>query len=330
MRAALPQVSIVAIKTVSALILGALFLAAPSVPGRAPFQLPDRQEKPENPPFRVPDNVAVHKDLVYSRTGNREVVADLYLPKTGAGPFPALIYVHGSGMPKGKSLGASKGTFRRQAALLAAKGFVGLSIDYRFRTETRFPGCIYDAKAAVRWLRANAKQYRIDPGRIGLVGTSWGGYVVSMVATTQHLPEFEGDGSNLGFSSRVQAVVALSSNPEPLGHGSGESERRAARGPGSFADFVGATYEDKPELWAKASPMTHVSEHCPPFLMLHGGEDTPVGYRQAQIFMKKLLAAGVHVEFLTAEGGRHEFYGAPPWFEPALKRMEEFLTKYLK
>ncbi len=307
-------------------LTGALFLATPAAPRRAPFELRDRDVKPvkaEEPPFQLPENVDVRKDLVYSKTGNREVVADLYFPKSGSGPFPAVIYVHGSGMPN-KGTEGSKLAFRRQAALLGAKGFVGLTISYRFRTEARFPGCIYDAKAAVRWLRANAKQYRIDPERIGAVGASFGGYIVSMLATTEDLPEFEGDGSNLGVSSRVKAVVAFNALVDPIDHHRGDG------GPGKFPDFVGARYEDNPELWAKASPLAHVSKRCPPFLFLSGTNDPTPSFVEDQAMMKKLLAAGVHAEFFTAEGGRHGFFHEPPWFEPTLKRMEDFLTKHLK
>jgi len=267
--------------------------------------------------------VTVRNDLVYSKTGDREVTADLYWPSNGSGSFPAIVYIHGSGMPN-KGRGGSKAAFRRQAALLAAKGFVGLTISYRFRTEAHFPGCVYDGKAAVRWLRANARQYRIDPERIGAVGASFGGYVASMVATTAHLPEFEGDGSNLGFPSRVKAVVAFAPLVDPIGH------HRVDRGPGKFPDFLGATYEEKPELWVKASPMEHASKHSPPFLFFWGTKDPTPASSEVPAMMQKLRAAGVHAESFVAEGGNHEFYDDSPWFERTLQRMEEFLTKYLK
>lgn len=295
------------IKTVFALILGALFLAAQ-----------------ETPPFQLPDNVAVRNDLVYSKTGNREVVADLYCPKSGSGPFPAVVYIHGNGMPT-KSVGGTKAAFRRQAALLAAKGFVGLAIDYRFENEAHFPGCISDAKAAVRWLRANARQYRIDKERIGAVGGSWGGYIAAMLGTTQDRPELEGGGSNSSFSSRVKAVAVFNPSVDKLSRAS-----ESKSGPGTFEDFVGASYAEKPELWVKASPMTYISEQSAPFLFLHGTQDRTVPYSQSQAMMQKLLAAGVHAEIFTAEGAGHAFFHRPPWFEPTLKRMEDFLTKYLK
>jgi len=316
-------------KTVSHVRLGLLavgliganvFRSLPASPA-APVQEPG-----ERPPFVLPDNVTVHTNLVYSRTENREVVADLYLPKTGAGPFPAVVYIHGSGMPN-KGREGSKDAFRRQAALLAAKGFVGLTISYRFRTDVRFPGCISDGKAAVRWLRANSRQHRVNPDKIAIVGGSWGGYIASMVATTEHLPEFEGDGSNRGYSSRVAAAVAFNSLLDPIGT---NTARRMNRSPGKFIDWVGATYEDRPDLWEKASPLVHAGKHSPPFLLLSGTNDPTGAFVESKAMMQKLLAAGVPAEFFTAEGARHGFFHDPPWFELTLKRMEEFLTKYLK
>jgi acetyl esterase/lipase len=297
-------------------ILGSLLLAGPL----------GADEELEKPPFYVPDNVTVHHNLVYSKAGNRQVLADLYLPKAGSGPFPAVVYVHGSGMP-GKGREGSKDAFRRQAALLAAKGFVGLTISYRFRTEVRFPGCISDAKAAVRWLRANAREYRVDSDRIAIVGGSWGGYIASMVATTGHLAEFDGDGGNPAFSSRVKAAVAFNSLLDPIGH---NPQRRADRSPGKFIDWVGATYEERPDLWEKASPLAHADKHSPPFLFLSGTKDPTDAFAESKAMMQKLLAAGVQAEFFTAEGARHGFFHDSPWFERTLKRTEEFLTKYLK
>jgi acetyl esterase/lipase len=294
----------------SALILGPLFMTAQQAPEKAIYQLAPPDVRTENPPFYVPGNVTVRNDLVYSKSGDREVLADLYCPKSGSGPFPAVVYIHGKGLPT-KSMGGTKAAFRRQAALLAGKGFVGLSIDYRYRNEAHFPGCIYDAKAAVRWLRANAKQYRIDPDRIAAVGGSWGGYLVTMLAATQNLPEFEGDGSNLGFPSSVKAVVAFNPAADPLYR---VNESKSGRP--TFEDFLGASHREKPELWVKASPTTYFSKQTVPILFLHGTQDTTAPYAQAQATIEKLLAAGAHAELFPAEGARHGFYHAPPGSRP--------------
>jgi acetyl esterase/lipase len=279
----------------------------------------------ETPPFQVPNGVEVQQDVVYSMAGDVPVRGDLYLPKSGHGPFPAVVYVHGGGKPT-KNLGGTKAGFRRQAALMAEKGFVGLSIDYRFLDNPGYPACISDGKAAVRWLRANAKKYGIDPGRIGAAGGSWGGYIVGMLGATPDFPEFEGDGGNRGFSSRVKAVAAFNPALDLVSFGSG-----ARKGPsGTFAEFLRAKYSDQPELWAKASPMTYIGKSSASFLFLHGTRDTTVLIAESQGMMEKLAAAGVHAEIFTAEGAGHAFFHGPPWFELTLKRMEEFFAQYLK
>ena len=122
----------------------------------------------------------------------------------GAGSFPAIVYLHGGGWS-----GGDKGQFEPQATHMATKGFVGATIQYRLVPEATFPAPVEDTKAAVRWLRANASTYRIDTDGIGVAGYSAGGHLAAMLGTTPHIAEFEGDGGNPGFSSRVQAVAAF-------------------------------------------------------------------------------------------------------------------------
>ncbi len=277
----------------------------------------------ESPPFQVAGNVEVLSDIVYST--HSAAVGDLYVPKSGSGPFAAVVYIHGGGK-RTEKIGGTRGGFRRQAAAMAAKGFVGFSIEYRFLDDDAFPGCIYDAKAAVRWLRANAKRYRIDPDHIGAAGGSWGGYIVAFLGTTGDMPEFEGDGANRGFSSRVQAVAAFNPAIDLVAFGNG-----SRKGPVStFDEYLRAKYSEDPALWAKASPMTHAGKSSASFLFLHGTRDTTVLMAESEGLMNKLRTAGVHAELFSADGAGHAFFHGPPWFEPTLNRMAEFLTKYLK
>jgi pectinesterase len=97
----------------------------------------------------------------------------------------------------------------------------------------------------------------------------------------------------------------------------------------SVAQFLGATYAEKPDLWAEATPLTHVDKNSAAFLFLHGTADTTVPYRQSVDMMNKLKAAGVEAELFTAEGAAHGFFNRPPWFEPALAKMEEFFVRRL-
>jgi acetyl esterase/lipase len=267
-----------------------------------PFAAPFAQQ--EQPPFRLPDGVRVEQNLVYSSPGGRDLHLDLFLPKEGRGPFPAVVYIHGGGWRRG-----DRNAFRRQAAHMATKGFAGACIEYRLSGEAKYPAALQDSKAAVGWMRANAAKYRIDPQRIGAAGGSAGGHLVAL----------------LGVTGDVKVVAAF--NPAVDLVSFGKSEPASAGN--SVAEFLGATYAQKPELWAEATPITHVDKNSAVFLFLHGNADTTVPYRQSLDMLNKLKAAGVEAELFTAEGAAHGFFNRPPWFEPTLKRMEEFFLRHL-
>jgi acetyl esterase/lipase len=283
--------------------------------------LPGQQAQRENPTFRLPDSVEIKADLVYARYGAREMHLDLFLPKQGAGPFPAVLYIHGGGWR-----GGNKTAFRRQAAYLATQGFIGACIEYRLSGEAKFPAAVNDAKAAVRWVRANAARYRINPDKIGAAGGSAGGHLVAMLGTTHKVREFDQGGGNENVSSRVQAVAAF--NPAVDLVAMGKLAAKEANHP--VHTFLGATLAERPDRYTEASPITYVDRDAAPHLFLHGNADKTVPYQQSVDMMKKLKAAGVPAELFTAEGAAHGFFNRPPWFEPTLKRMEEFFRGVLK
>ena len=258
----------------------------------------------EQPPFRLPDGVRVEQNLVYSSPGGRDLHLDLFLPTEGREPFPAVVYIHGGGWK-----GGNKNAFRRQAAHMATKGFAGACIEYRLSGEAKYPAALQDSKAAVGWMRANAAKYRIDPQRIGAAGGSAGGHLVAL----------------LGVTGDVKAVAAFNPAVDLVSFG----KRAPAGASNSVVEFLGATYAQKPELWAEATPLTHVDKNSAVFLFLHGNADTTVPYQQSLDMLNKLKAAGVEAELFTAEGAAHGFFNRPPWFEPTLKRMEEFFLRHL-
>jgi acetyl esterase/lipase len=271
--------------------------------------------------FHVPEGVELKPDVVYASPGGRDLHLDLYLPKSGSGPFPAVVYIHGGGWANGK-----KTAFQSQAAYMATKGFVGACIEYRLSGEAKYPAAVYDSKAAVRWLRANAAKYRVDAEKIGAAGGSAGGHLAALLGTTAGIPAFEGDEGNAGVSSRVRAVAAFNPAVDLVSFG----KRESGNAKDSIYKFLGCTYAENPKLWAEATPITHVSPSSAPFLFLHGTADSTVPYQQSVDMMNKLKAAGVHAEIFPAEGANHGFFNKPPFYEPATKRMEEFFSKYLR
>jgi acetyl esterase/lipase len=268
----------------------------------------------------MPAGVRMKAGIVYASPGGRDLRLDLFLPD-GNGPFPAVVYIHGGGWS-----GGSTAQFQKQAVHMAAKGFAGACIQYRLSGEAKFPAALHDSKAAVRWVRANAAQYRIDANRIGAAGGSAGGHLVAMLGTTPGIAELDGTIGNTKVPTVVQAVAAFNPALDFVAFGK--------RGPDSAQNavsrFLGTTYRENPELWAKAAPLTHVTAKAPPFLFLHGSADSTVPYQQSVDMAEKLKAAGVTAEIFTAPGAAHGFFNRDPWFQPTLEKMEAFFRTMLR
>jgi acetyl esterase/lipase len=277
----------------------------------------EQRDSDLNPPFEIPLDVEMRADLVYASPGGRDLHLDLFLPRSQDGLAPAVVYLHGGGWR-----GGNKRQFWRQAAHMATRGFVGVSVEYRLSGEAKFPAPVEDAKAAVRWLRANASELGIDPNRIGAAGGSAGGHLAAMLGTTPGVQKFEGDGGHAEFSSRVQAVAGINPALDFSGVGAREADQRA------LYEFLGSSYQENLDLWAEASPVRHVGEDSAPFLFLHGTEDRTVPYRRSVEMRDKLEAAGVRAEIFTADGA-HGFFNGPPWYQPSLEAMEEFFVDTL-
>ncbi|HEV3142992.1 MAG TPA: alpha/beta hydrolase, partial [Gemmataceae bacterium] len=147
---------------------------------------------------KLPEGARAEKNLEYGPHERNQL--DLYLPKSD-GPNPLIVWVHGGAWWAGSKDGGI-------APLpLLEKGYAIASINYRYSKQAIFPAQIEDCKAAVRFLRANAKKYHLDSDHVGVIGASAGGHLVALLGTTGDVKELEGDGLNKEFSSRVQAVV---------------------------------------------------------------------------------------------------------------------------
>lgn len=255
--------------------------------------------------FSLPEGVDWRRDIIYSRVGERELKADLFLPSHGEGPWPAVVYFHGGAWRSG-----SRAAFRRQAAHLAAKGIAGLCVEYRLSGEAKWPAAYEDAKAAVRYLRDNARAIRVDPDRIGAAGGSAGGQLAALLGTN---PE-----------SGVAAVAVFNPALDLIALAADED-----RGAPSVTAYLGSSYAASPANWIAASPARHVTPKSAKFLFLHGTHDETVPYQQSVRMRDELKAAGVTAELFTAEGAGHGFFNRDPWFQPTLDRMEQFFVEHL-
>ncbi len=259
-------------------------------------------------------------DVVFGHGGDLDLKLDIALPGHGKGPFPALVYIFGGGW------GFYSGS-RSQCAVAimraAEKGYVAATIDYRLtsvkengKTKYTFPAQLYDAKAAVRWMRANASRYNIDPDRIGVVGWSSGGHLALLVGLVGPADGLEGDSGNVGYSSKVQAVVAMAGMVEAV------SFYEKTNAPQRVAWLLGGDPKEVPDQYTKASPLTYVSADDPPVLFMQGDADTSCPPAQAELLAKKASAVGMPFSLVIEKGAGHvAFYDYP--------EVWEFLSKNL-
>jgi acetyl esterase/lipase len=254
---------------------------------------------------RPPAGVIHLSDLTYSEKTGMQL--DLACPEKLLSPAPAVLVLHG-GFWQG--IGGSRKSCLPVAFLLAQRGFVVAAASYRKATDAPFPAQIHDAKCAVRWLRAHADEYHIDPERIGVLGYSSGGHLAGLLGTTAGNLSFEGDGGHAGQSSRIQAVVDcygpadLAALYEHCEHGPFSALEKTL-GKAVLENLVGGTPANQPGRYAGASPVTHAGKHAAPTLLIHGTADRQVPLAQSQRFADRLRQAGVEVRLLRLENAGH-------------------------
>jgi acetyl esterase/lipase len=216
-----------------------------------------------------------------------------------------IVWVHGGAWRQG-----SKENTR--AARMAGRGYAVASVGYRLSQEAIFPAQIHDCKAAVRWLRAHADDYDLDPRRFGAWGGSAGGHLVALLGTSGGVAELEGELGNLDQSSHVQAVcdfygpsdfLRMDDLPGNMVHDAPDSPE---------SQLVGAPIQERPDLVARASPITYLSGDEPPFLIVHGQEDATVIANQSELLYGALREAGVEATLHLVPGAGHGFSGATP------------------
>lgn len=268
--------------------------------------------------LQIPDSVALERGIEFSNPDNQHLQLDLARPKNAAKPGPAILCIHGGGFRAGTRDG-----YDGLCVKLAEHGFVAVTVTYRLAPKYPFPAAVYDVKAAVRWLRANAAKYQIDPERIGVTGDSAGGHLAQFLGVTAGLPQFEGDGGNPTQSSAVTCVVNRY-GPSDFTKSYGKSVDAAEVLP----LFLGGNVETAKHQHILSSPLNWVSPNAAPTLILHGTEDKYVAYEQAVWMRDRLHSCDVEVQLLTLEGAGHGFKGADA--DKAEHALIEFFESHLK
>jgi acetyl esterase/lipase len=268
--------------------------------------------------IKVPDTVIFEQGVEYSNPDDQHLQLDIARPKDGAGPFPAVLCIHGGGFRAG-----NRQSYDALCIKLAERGYVAATMTYRLAPKYQFPAAVHDTKAAVRWLRANAAKYHIDPQRIGTTGGSAGGHLAQFLGVTQDVPQFEGTGGNPEQSSHVACVVNVY-GPSDFTKSYGKSVDAAEVLP----LWLGGNLQQEYRRHIVASPLYWVTPDAAPTLCIHGTEDKYVAYEQATWIVDKMKAATVEVELLTLEGAGHGFKGADA--ERAEHALIDFFDRHLK
>ncbi len=270
-----------------------------------------------------------YADLAYATESDAQKL-DLYVPE-GSGPFPVVIMVHGGGFMFGDKADGAGLTGVDQ---LLAAGYAVASINYRLSGEAQYPAQIFDAKASVRFLRANAEKYNLNPDKFAAWGASAGGNLVSLLGTTCGVAELEGDLGNAGQSSCVQAVVDwfgpidFLKMDEQFAGTSCEQSHNAANSPES--KLVGAEIQTVPELVATTNPMNYITADDAPFFIQNGTADCnipPIQNKNLADALSAVIGAD-NVTYISLEGVGH----GGSQFETAenLNLVIGFLDTYLK
>lgn len=273
---------------------------------------------------RMLEGVSLQRDIPYASTDNPRQRLDLYLPRQRAAeaPLPVVVWIHGGAWRAGdKSSGQG-----RLAEYVRSGRYAGVSVGYRLSGEAVWPAQIHDCKAAIRWIRAHAKEHGLDPERIGVWGSSAGGHLVAMLGTSGGAESLEGIlGNHRDQSSRVGCVADYFGPSDLLTIGDHESsiDHNAADSP--EAQLIGGAVQKSKDAARAASPITYVSEDDPPFLIVHGTADMTVPFAQSEILAAALKKAGVEVTMVAVDGAGHGFKTPEPD-----KRVRAFFDRHLR
>ncbi len=276
------------------------------------------------PDYTLPPSVKEIKNISYVRYGNRVLQLDLYLPANKRDQSrPALIFVHGGGWG-----GGYRTNFTPFAIAMAERGYVAATISYRLSGEAQYPAAIYDAKAAVRWLRTHAEKYAVNPHQIALAGGSAGGQIASLTGVTSGIAKFDPQAKTSAVSSDVQAIINIDGLSDFTSEAARLHEDDPRKKPSAAGAWFGGRYAEKAELWHEASPIFYVNKKTPPILFLISAQERfSVGHRE---MIEKMKPLGIPYQVTKISNTPHSFWLFDPWLQPSVDAVVTFLDKQFK
>jgi acetyl esterase/lipase len=269
--------------------------------------------------------IVVEKDIVYGTGGGKDLKLNLARPEQTNGLVPGIVYIHGGGW-----IGGDRKLKQADIEDAARRGYVAVTVTYRLsdpdasgKPRNPFPAQIEDVKCAIRWLRANADKYHVDPNCIGVTGDSAGGHLSLLAGVTGSASELEGNGGHPDASSKVQAVVNYF-GPTDMARLHKISQRAA----GVIVNVLGGPPEKVPDVYKAASPVTYVAKDDPPILTIHGTADPIVPVEQAHEFDEAMKKVGGSHTMMLIQGAQHGFGGEAA--KQAREATFKFFDEHLK
>jgi acetyl esterase/lipase len=254
----------------------------------------------------LPPGVRKVADQVYAQYGARCLKLDLYRPP--GDKLPVVLFVHGGGWKSGY-----RSEFVPMALRLTQHGYAAVTLSYRLSGEARYPAAVQDVQDALRWVRAHAVEFGLDPQRIALAGGSAGGQIASLAGVTAG-----GD---------VKAVINIDGLSDFTTELALKYENDPKKNPSSAGAWFGGRYEEQPVLWREASPIRYVHAGMPPILFIGSAQPRFSAGREAM--REQMTALGVASDELILPGTPHSFWLFDPWLQPTVDKTVTFLQQYL-
>jgi gluconolactonase len=301
---------------------GGLHRIRMTVSGLSPEPPSQASTSSSNRPSTVINHQKIKSQLnvVYTTYGDRKLLMDVFSSNDAEKPRPAVVVVHGGGW-----LNGDKTKFRALTLALAERGYVTAAIEYRLGGEAHFPAAIHDCNAAVRYLKANAKQLGIDPDRIGAIGGSAGGHLVGLMASGFKNPQLQGSGGYANQSSKLKAAIVMA-GPLQMITGSVAERSRTHPSESNSNKWLGKTVDEAPELYRLADAFEQIDKDCPPILFMTGEFDNPSRNRPSR---DRLQSLGIRTNLNIYMDGKHGCWNQLPWFTEMVDDMDTFFRETL-
>jgi acetyl esterase/lipase len=266
----------------------------------------------------IPENVTEIKNIEYKRINGKSLQMDIYQPKGITGPVPLLVFIHGGGWR-----GGDRSDYLVYLTHFAKLGYVTATISYRFLKEAPYPACVEDITDAVQFLYKNGQKFKYDPERICLIGGSAGSHLAMLAAYGWKKSALAAESTiSQTDKHKIKAVVEI--------YGPTDFTSEYARNHPTITGFIAHSYQEAPQLYVEASPVTYLNKNTPPTLILQGTRDNLVPLSQAELLKHKLDSLGVPNVYCPVPGWPHTLDMVKRVNDYFKVTMGEFFEKYVK